>query len=175
MDSSLDTSKPGIFVPDQKDRQTCKYIEYMGDPELQPVRSNECAFLVRNLYKLCTYINVKVNTSLRIIQNRIIEFRYFHLNCFCNYINIYREQYRYKITQMYHRSSFLGNISRQILQSPTKVVKLPKRTQNGFSSGYEERIPPRLSLRPLANYSLLVIISLGTFIAWFTKYETFLI
>ncbi|KAK9303627.1 hypothetical protein QLX08_004731 [Tetragonisca angustula] len=141
MDSSLDTSKPGIFVPDQKDRQTCKYIEYMGDPELQPIRSNECAFLVRNLYKLCTYINVK---------------------------------YRYKITQMYHRSSFFGSISRQILQSPTKVVKLPKRTQNGFSSGYEERIPPRLSLRPLANYSLLVIISLGTFIAWFTNYGVFM-
>ncbi|KAF3422129.1 hypothetical protein E2986_00413 [Frieseomelitta varia] len=142
MDFSLDTSKPGIFVSDQKDRQTCKYIEYMGDPELQPVRSNECAFLVRNLYKFCTYINVK---------------------------------YRYKITQMYHQSNFLGNISRQILQSPTKVVKLPKRTQTGFSSGHEERIPPRLSLRPLANYNLLVIISLGTFIAWFTKYETFLI
>ncbi|XP_043523577.1 sphingomyelin phosphodiesterase 4 isoform X3 [Frieseomelitta varia] len=141
MDFSLDTSKPGIFVSDQKDRQTCKYIEYMGDPELQPVRSNECAFLVRNLYKFCTYINVK---------------------------------YRYKITQMYHQSNFLGNISRQILQSPTKVVKLPKRTQTGFSSGHEERIPPRLSLRPLANYNLLVIISLGTFIAWFTNYGVFM-
>ncbi|OAD53738.1 Sphingomyelin phosphodiesterase 4 [Eufriesea mexicana] len=106
MDSSLDTSKPGVFVPIQKDRQTCQYIEYMGDPELQPVRSNECAFL--------------------------------------------------------------------ILQPPTKVVKLPKRTQNGFSSGYEERISPRLSLRPLANYSLLITISLGTFIAWFTNYGVFM-
>lgn len=141
MDSSLDTSRPGIFVPDQKDRQTCKYIEYMGDPELQPVRSNECTFLVKNLYKLCTYINVK---------------------------------YRYKITKMYHRSGFFGSISRQILQSPTKVVKLPKRTQNGFSSGYEERIPARLSLRPLANYRLLIIISFGTFIAWFTNYGIFM-
>ncbi|KAK1133969.1 hypothetical protein K0M31_011755 [Melipona bicolor] len=141
MDSSLDTSRPGIFVPDQKDRQTCKYIEYMGDPELQPVRSNECAFLVKNLYKLCTYINVK---------------------------------YRYKITKMYHRSGFFGSISRQMLQSPTKVVKLPKRTQNGFSSGYEERIPARLSLRSLANYRLLVIISFGTFIAWFTNYGIFM-
>ncbi|XP_050577223.1 sphingomyelin phosphodiesterase 4 isoform X1 [Bombus affinis] len=140
MDSSLDTSKPGVFVPNQKDRQTCQYIEYMGDPELQPVRSNECALLVRNLYKLCTYINVK---------------------------------YRHKITKMYHRRGFFGSICRQILQSPTKVVKLPKRTQTGLSSGYEERIPPRLSLRPLANYSLLVIISLGTFIAWFTNYGVF--
>lgn len=88
---------------------------------------------------------------------------------------MYFKQYRHKITKMYHRRGFFGSICRQILQSPTKVVKLPKRTQTGLSSGYEERIPPRLSLRPLANYSLLVIISLGAFIAWFTKYETFLI
>ncbi|XP_017762369.1 PREDICTED: sphingomyelin phosphodiesterase 4 [Eufriesea mexicana] len=141
MDSSLDTSKPGVFVPIQKDRQTCQYIEYMGDPELQPVRSNECAFLVRNLYKLSTYINVK---------------------------------YRYEIAKVYHRRGFIGSICRQILQPPTKVVKLPKRTQNGFSSGYEERISPRLSLRPLANYSLLITISLGTFIAWFTNYGVFM-
>ncbi|CAK9809971.1 Sphingomyelin phosphodiesterase 4 [Anthophora plagiata] len=140
MDSSLDTSKPGVFVPIQKDRQTCQYIEYMGDPELQPVRSNECAFLVRNLYRLCTYINVK---------------------------------YRHKISLLYHRRGFLGRLCRQILQPPTKVVKLPKRTQNGFSSGYEERIPPRLSLRPLANYSLLATISLGVFIAWLTNYGIF--
>lgn len=71
---------------------------------------------------------------------------------------------------MYHESGFFGNIYRQILQPPTKIVKLPKRTQNGLSCGYEERIPPRLSLRPLANYSLLVPISLGSFITWFTKY-----
>ncbi|KOC70912.1 Sphingomyelin phosphodiesterase 4 [Habropoda laboriosa] len=140
MDSSLDTSKPGVFVPIQKDRQTCQYVEYMGDPELQPVRSNECAFLVRNLYTLCTYIN---------------------------------SEYRHKISRMYHRRGFLGSLCRQILQPPTKVVKLPKRTQNGFSGGYELRIPPRLSLRPLANYSLLVTISLGIFIAWLTNYGVF--
>ncbi|XP_076184127.1 sphingomyelin phosphodiesterase 4 [Ptiloglossa arizonensis] len=140
MDSSLDSSKPGVFVPIQKDRQTCQYIEYMGDPELQPVRSNECAFLVRNLYKLCTYINVK---------------------------------YRHKITGMYHQRGFFGSVCRQILQPPTKIVKLPKRTQDGFSSGYEERIPARLSLRPLANYSFLLTICLGIFIAWLTNYGAF--
>lgn len=59
-ESSLDSSRPGTFVPLQEDRQTCRYIEYMGDPELQPIRSNECAFLVRNFYKLCCYINLKV-------------------------------------------------------------------------------------------------------------------
>ncbi|XP_053988733.1 sphingomyelin phosphodiesterase 4 [Hylaeus anthracinus] len=139
-DSSLDTSKPGVFVSVQKDRQTCQYIEYMGDPELQPVRSNECAFLVRYFYKLCVYVNMK---------------------------------YRHKITAMYHQRGFFGSVCRQILQPPTKVVKLPKRTQDGFSSGYEERIPPRLSLRPLANYSFLLTMCLGIFIAWLTNYGAF--
>ncbi|XP_012146579.2 sphingomyelin phosphodiesterase 4 isoform X3 [Megachile rotundata] len=137
MDSSLDTSKPGVFVPVQQDRQTCKYIEYLGDPELQPVRSNECAFLVRNLYKLCTYINMK---------------------------------YRHKIPGLYYRRGFLGSICRQILQPPTTVVKLSKRTQNGLSGSSEERIPPRLSLRPLANYSLLTTLTLGLFIVWLTNF-----
>lgn len=71
---------------------------------------------------------------------------------------------------MYYRRGFLGSVCRQILQPPTKVMKLPKRTQNGFSSRYEERIPPRLSLRPLANYSLLAAMSIGIVITWFTKY-----
>ena len=137
LDTSLDTSKPGVYVPIQKDRQTCQYIEYMGDPELQPVRSNENAFLVRHLYRFCTYINFK---------------------------------YRQEISSLYHRRGFLGSVCRQVLQPPTKIVKLPKRTASGFSSGYEERIPPRLSLRPLANYSFLLIIILGTFIAWLTNY-----
>ncbi|XP_043253713.1 sphingomyelin phosphodiesterase 4 isoform X1 [Colletes gigas] len=140
IDSSLDTSKPGVFVPIQKDRQSCQYIEYMGDPELQPVRSNECAFLVRHFYKLCAYVNAK---------------------------------YQHKIANMYHQRGFLGSVCRQILQPPTKVVKLPKRTQDGFSSGYEERIPPRLSLRPLANHSLLLTVCLGMFIAWFMNYGAF--
>ncbi|KZC09713.1 Sphingomyelin phosphodiesterase 4 [Dufourea novaeangliae] len=140
MDSSLDTSKPGVFVPIQKDRQTCQYIEYMGDPELQPVRYNECAFLVRILYKLCTYINQK---------------------------------YRHKISTMYNQRGFVGSVCRQILQPPTKVVKLPKRTSNGFSNGYEERIPPRLSLRPLADYGLLLSLALGMFIAWVINYGCF--
>lgn len=140
LNSSLDSSKPGVFVPIQKDRQTCQYIEYMGDPELQPVRSNECAFLVRNLYKLSSYINFK---------------------------------YRREISNLYYRRGFAGSVCRQILQPPTKVVKLPKRTPQGFSSGCEERIPPRLSLRPLANYSLLLTITLGLFIAWLTSYGIF--
>ncbi|KAG7198867.1 hypothetical protein KM043_015693 [Ampulex compressa] len=140
MDSSLDSSKPGVFVPIQEGRQTCRYVEYLGDPELQPVRSNECAFLVRSLYALCCHINHK---------------------------------YREEIVNAYNRRGFLGSICRRLLRPPTTVVKLPKRTTGGFFSGYEERLPARLSLRPLANYSLLGTIVFGTFVAWLTNYGFF--
>ncbi|EFN60972.1 Sphingomyelin phosphodiesterase 4, partial [Camponotus floridanus] len=139
-ESSLNSSRPGTFVSLQEDRQTCRYIEYMGDPELQPIRTNECAFFVRNFYKLCCYINLK---------------------------------YRREIIALYNKQSFFGNISRQLLMPPVTVVKLPKRTPNGFISGCEERLPPRLSLRPLASYTFLISISCGIFIAWFTTYGLF--
>lgn len=62
-DSSSDTTRPGVFVPIGEGRQNCRYIEYMGDPELQPVRSYENAFLVRSFYRLCNYFNTKVRTK----------------------------------------------------------------------------------------------------------------
>ncbi|KAL6430906.1 hypothetical protein ACFW04_007007 [Cataglyphis niger] len=139
-ESSLDSSRPGTFVPLQEDRQTCRYIEYMGDPEQQPIRSNECAFLVRNFYKLCCYINLK---------------------------------YRREIIALYHRRSFFGSIFRQLVAPPVTIVKLPKRTPNGFISGCEERLPPRLSLRPLANYRFLVSVSCSIFLAWLLDYSPF--
>ncbi|XP_029171226.1 sphingomyelin phosphodiesterase 4 [Nylanderia fulva] len=136
-DSSLDSIRPGTFVPLQKDRQTCRYIEYMGDPELQPIRTNECAFLVRSLYKLCCYINFK---------------------------------YRREIVGLYSRQSFLGSIFRQLITPPVTVRKLPKRMPGGFTSGCEERLPPRLSLRPLASYSFVVSVLCSIFVAWLTNY-----
>lgn len=139
-ESSLNSSKPGTFVSLQEDRQTCRYIEYMGDPELQPIRTNECAFLVRNFYKLCCYINLK---------------------------------YRREIIALYNKQSFFGSIFRQLIIPPVTVVKLPKRTSNGFTSGCEERLPPRLSLRPLASYIFLISMSFGIFISWFTIYGPF--
>ncbi|XP_014479776.1 PREDICTED: sphingomyelin phosphodiesterase 4 [Dinoponera quadriceps] len=137
---SLDSSKPGVFVPLQEGRQTCRYIEYMGDPELQPVRTYECAFLVRNFYKLCCYINHK---------------------------------YQHDITALYSRRSFFGTVCRQLLVPPTTVVKLPKRTPYGFTSGCEERLPARLSLRPLASYTFLLVVMLGIFATWIFNYSPF--
>ncbi|XP_072762294.1 sphingomyelin phosphodiesterase 4 isoform X3 [Anoplolepis gracilipes] len=139
-ESSLDSSRPGTFVPLQEDRQTCRYIEYMGDPELQPIRTNECAFFVRNFYKLCCYINFK---------------------------------YRREIIALYNRRSFFGSIFRQLITPPVTVIKLPKRTPDGFTSGCEERLPPRLSLRPLASYTFLISVSCGIVIAWFINYSPF--
>ncbi|XP_046830955.1 sphingomyelin phosphodiesterase 4 isoform X4 [Vespa crabro] len=137
VDSSLDSSRPGVFVPIPDGRQNFRYIEYMGDPELQPVRSNECAYLVRNLYNFSSYINNK---------------------------------YQYEINILYNKRNFLGSICRQILIPPTTIVKLPKRTINGFSSGSEELIPPRLSLRRLSSYGFLIFISASMFMAWITNY-----
>lgn len=36
-------------------------IQYMGDPDLQPVRSYEYVFLVRLLYNLAEFFNQKVS------------------------------------------------------------------------------------------------------------------
>ena len=35
-------------------------VGYDGDPDLQPIRSYECAFLVRAMHDLSTFINSKV-------------------------------------------------------------------------------------------------------------------
>ncbi|XP_011506496.1 PREDICTED: sphingomyelin phosphodiesterase 4 [Ceratosolen solmsi marchali] len=139
MDSSLDSSRPGVFVPIQEGRQNCRYIEYMGDPELQPVRSYESAFLVRFFYQLCNHFNTK---------------------------------YQHELVGAYTREDFLGRITRQILKPPTTVVQLPKRTSNGFSSGYEKRLPPHISLRPAANYNFMSGLILGMFIFWLIGYGT---
>ncbi len=37
-------------------------IDYSGDPELQPIRSYESAFLVRSLQQLSDFINQAVST-----------------------------------------------------------------------------------------------------------------
>ncbi|XP_066596827.1 sphingomyelin phosphodiesterase 4 isoform X2 [Prorops nasuta] len=145
MDFSLDASRPGVFVPRsfdiQKDgRQTSKYIEYLGDPELLPIRSNECALLARYLFKLSTYIN---------------------------------EQYETEIGAAFYRPGFIGKICRQILIPPTTVVKLPKRTPNGISPGGEKRLQPRLSLRLLANKSLLSTLGFGIFVSWASNFGIF--
>ncbi|XP_015116625.1 sphingomyelin phosphodiesterase 4 [Diachasma alloeum] len=66
----VDDSRPGVFVPIQDERQHCRYIEYMGDPELQPVRSNECGVLVRWLYRICEMINSKYERQIEMFYNR---------------------------------------------------------------------------------------------------------
>lgn len=86
------------------------------------------------------------------------------------FINLrtYDLQYRREIIALYNKQSFFGSIFRQLIIPPVTVVKLPKRTPNGFTSGCEERLPPRLSLRPLASYTFLISVSCGILISWFT-------
>lgn len=79
-------------------------------------------------------------------------------------------QYRREIIALYNRRSFFGSIFRQLIAPPVTVMKLPKRTPNGFIHGCEERLPPRLSLRSLANYTFLVSVSCGIFLVWLIEY-----
>ncbi|XP_014203452.1 sphingomyelin phosphodiesterase 4 isoform X2 [Copidosoma floridanum] len=139
LDSSFNSKRPGVFVPVPDSRQSCRYIEYMGDPELQPVCSYEIAFLVRLFYKLSNYLNTK---------------------------------YRQQLTETYNRETFLGRVTRQILQPPTTVVQLPKRTSQGFSSGYEKRLPPHVSLRSAASYHFLVYLAIGMSVFWMLSFGT---
>ncbi|XP_053595621.1 sphingomyelin phosphodiesterase 4 isoform X2 [Microplitis demolitor] len=122
MNSSMDSSRPGEFVLIRNAHQNCKCMDYMGDPELKPVSSNESAFLVRLLYRFCEVINHKYET---------------------------------KIISMYNRNDFIGRIARKILQPPTTVIQLPKRTQSGFLPREERCLPPRLSLRILARHNFI--------------------
>lgn len=137
MDSSLDSTRPGVYVPIQDGKQNYRYVEYLGDPELQPVRSNEITFLVRALYKLCTFLNNK---------------------------------YEHDLIRIYTRNDLLGRIAHQVIKPPTIVVNLPKRTSNGFTSGSEVRIPPRISLRLMANYHILGSIIFGILFFWILGY-----
>ncbi|KAF7990193.1 hypothetical protein HCN44_011485 [Aphidius gifuensis] len=140
-DSSVDTHRPGVFVRIQEERHQFRYIEYMGDPEVQPVRSNECAFLVRTLYKICEIINSK---------------------------------YEREITNSYWRNDMIGRMAKRILQPPTIVRCLPKRTSKGFTLAQESELSPRLSLRILASYNFLVILILSILVFRFFEYGTYM-
>jgi hypothetical protein len=75
-------------------------------------------------------------------------------------------QYQQELVGAYTREDFLGKITRQILKPPTTVVQLPKRTPNGFSSGYEKRLPPYISLRSIASYNFMSGLTFGMFFFW---------
>ena len=83
----MDSSRPGVFVPKQDERQTYRYIEYMGDPLLQPVRSNEFGFLVRKFDEVCQYLNSKVSSFISNIfytfTLRINHLKYLKIFFFC--------------------------------------------------------------------------------------------
>ncbi|XP_019762262.2 sphingomyelin phosphodiesterase 4 isoform X1 [Dendroctonus ponderosae] len=45
------------FLTPEKVRQRLKTIRYDGDPDLEPIKSTECTFMVRALYQLATKVN----------------------------------------------------------------------------------------------------------------------
>ncbi|KAF7277955.1 hypothetical protein GWI33_009070 [Rhynchophorus ferrugineus] len=55
--NGFEISQDFKFLTPDKVRTRLKTIKYDGDPDLLPIRSDECAFLVRMLYQLALYIN----------------------------------------------------------------------------------------------------------------------
>lgn len=49
-------------------------IEYQGDPELQPIRSYENAFLVRLMFQISSFINARVRILLSLQFNLKLNF-----------------------------------------------------------------------------------------------------
>ncbi|XP_063239013.1 sphingomyelin phosphodiesterase 4 [Bacillus rossius redtenbacheri] len=109
-------ASPRISPP--RARQTPACLGYEGDPDLQPIRSFEIAFLVRFLYQVCSKIN---------------------------------EMYGVEIFNVYHRGDVWGRIARQFLQPPLRIRVYDKSASHCGSPLVEEVLPPRLSLRSLAN------------------------
>lgn len=75
-------------------------------------------------------------------------------------------QYQDRLIEAYNREDIVGKVVRQILRPPTKVVQLPKRTSNGFSSGYEKELPPYLSFRTIGSYYFIISAVFGLFSIW---------
>ncbi|XP_046680613.1 sphingomyelin phosphodiesterase 4 isoform X2 [Homalodisca vitripennis] len=103
-------------------RRGLQDLKYEGDPDLQPIRSYESAFLVRFLYHLCAWINYNYSSQL---------------------------------VRWYKRRDVVGGVVRQVLCGPQVVYHFDKRVP-GMSPRVSTSLPPRLSLRSLANYYLLV-------------------
>jgi hypothetical protein len=56
---------PLLASRDWKERRKC--IKYEGDPDLQPIKSNENAFLVRLLHQIASKVNEMVSDSFHIL------------------------------------------------------------------------------------------------------------
>jgi len=101
---------------------------YQGNPDLLPIRSDEFKFLVRTLHLISGWINARFSD---------------------------------KIQELYHRTGFVGTIMREILSGPSTYLTNSKtidRIDSSFNSSFHgisrqpAKLPPRLSLRPLASY-----------------------
>lgn len=69
---SLSTS---TFIGSPVSPQRRYDIEYRGNPDTQPIRSFEVAFLVRLFHQICSNINEKVNISVLAFSPLMFGFR----------------------------------------------------------------------------------------------------
>ncbi|XP_072391535.1 sphingomyelin phosphodiesterase 4 [Diabrotica undecimpunctata] len=71
--------------------------------------------------------------------------------------------------QLYHSTAFVGRLSREILCSPITIYRYDKSIPG--SPRISSNLPPRLSLRFLANYTFLGYLFFGAFIMWLFGYN----
>ncbi|GFY39231.1 sphingomyelin phosphodiesterase 4 [Trichonephila inaurata madagascariensis] len=97
-------------------------VSYLGNPDLQPVRTYEVAYLAQFLNEISLQIN---------------------------------EKYAVEMQQLYYRNSLLGNMSRLIMSKPTTYYDINKSKDMQSVSWNPVHLPPRISLRIMANRQLL--------------------
>lgn len=71
--------------------------------------------------------------------------------------------------QLYHNPSFFGRLSREILCPPITAYRYDKSTPGSPRMG--SNLPPRLSLRFMANYKFLGYLFFGALLAWIFGYR----
>lgn len=143
-------------------RRNINCLKYTGDPELMPIQSNECKFLVRVFH----HVSVKLNEI--VCMNKIFS-------CYVNHEFIYF-QYEEEICELWNRADLIGRISRQILLPPQTIGNFDKCQGNhseymfcftsiskhnpilGLSYLVEEDVGPRVSLRFLATYRSIIVL-----------------
>lgn len=102
-------------------------ISYQGDPDLQPIRSYECAFLVRLLYSISSFINARFSSVM--------------LSTY------YRKDFVGRLAQQLLHDD-------QSDPNPGNICRLPPDVQQQRRSQLTRR-RPRLSMRYLASYQLI--------------------
>lgn len=122
-------------------------MTYRGNPDTQPIRTYEVAFLVRTLHQISTNINDKVPRKK--LNQKISLFSF--LNSLFLFFFFFK--FAHELQQLYGRRDLVGRMGRQLLAAPTNYEEVVR--TYGTPKIIDKSLPPRISLRLLANKQLL--------------------